>query len=182
MIEDDPRDHLVTSWTRSGPLGQQGVHEDHLVPSGPDGPSRDQSVLRDRAAEPRMWCVMRCDLPELSWPKALGQAGHAFVMSLAACFEYAPERALAYMRHPSQGKIILRAKSLDDLLKVQAKANEAGIPCALVTDEGRTCLDAGTTTCLGIGPSTLEAAGGVIKRLQVLKESDFPERHRSTSA
>ncbi len=50
-------------------------------------------------------------------------------------------------------KICLRVDSEEELLSLEAKCQEAGIPCALIVDSGLTEFHGHrTVTCLGIGP------------------------------
>ena len=49
-------------------------------------------------------------------------------------------------------KVAVRCASDEDLQAIVAKAEEAGLPVMLVRDAGRTVVEAGTPTCVGIGP------------------------------
>ena len=57
-----------------------------------------------------------------------------------------------------QGKIVLKAESLDMLLKFEEKALKNGYPHALIQDAGLTQIPPGTKTALAIGPLTKEQA------------------------
>jgi peptidyl-tRNA hydrolase len=58
-------------------------------------------------------------------------------------------------------KIVLRVKSSDALEALAARAADREIPPALVRDTGRTVVEAGTATCLGLG----QTASAVIDEL-----------------
>src|SRR3989338_9384657 len=47
-------------------------------------------------------------------------------------------------------------------------AKDAGIVCALITDAGRTTVEPGTVTCLGIGPDKDEKIDKIISNLKLL--------------
>ena len=49
-------------------------------------------------------------------------------------------------------KIILKVKDEKELFKCKQLAEDLGLKTALITDAGRTVLEPGTITCLGIGP------------------------------
>jgi peptidyl-tRNA hydrolase, PTH2 family len=65
-------------------------------------------------------------------------------------------------------KVVLRAESAEDLLRLAALARERGLPSCLVEDAGRTVIPEGTLTCIGIGPAedeNLDALTGNLKLL-----------------
>ena len=52
------------------------------------------------------------------------------------------------------------------LLELAAQAEAAGLPVMLIRDAGRTVVEAGTPTCVGIGPaeiSKIDAITGALK-------------------
>jgi PTH2 family peptidyl-tRNA hydrolase len=51
-----------------------------------------------------------------------------------------------------QKKVVLKVKSLEELLAIHNKIFKNEIPCFLVQDAGLTQLEPGTITALGIGP------------------------------
>lgn len=121
--------------------------------------------------ELRMYCVMRTDLV-MPVPKMLVQAGHAYMSSGIRVLNLNPERFWQWYEH-SQAKIALRAKTLDTLLRAQQECETLGVPCALITDEGRTVFTEPTTTCLGIGPLLRVELPKFVARLQLLKDADL---------
>jgi PTH2 family peptidyl-tRNA hydrolase len=65
-----------------------------------------------------------------------------------------------------QTKIVLKVDSLRDLYEFKAIAEALGITCSLIIDAGRTQIEPGTVTCLGIGPekaSVLDKITGDLK-------------------
>ncbi|NHI91397.1 MAG: peptidyl-tRNA hydrolase [Candidatus Lokiarchaeota archaeon] len=57
-----------------------------------------------------------------------------------------------------QKKVVIKASSLDILLKFQDLANKNGYPNALIQDAGLTQIPPGTKTALAIGPITDDQA------------------------
>ena len=53
-----------------------------------------------------------------------------------------------------QTKVAVKVTSEEELLGVQKKAQELGIPCYVVADAGHTQIEAGSLTVCGIGPVT----------------------------
>ena len=65
-------------------------------------------------------------------------------------------------------KVVLKVPNLDTLLKYMRKAQDAGLVVSLITDAGRTHLEPGTTTCLGIGPDKAEKIDRVTGDLKLI--------------
>ena len=65
-------------------------------------------------------------------------------------------------------KIVLRCDSEQELLALEAAAESAGLPNALIRDAGHTVVAAGTVTCLGLGPATIEAIDALTGALKLL--------------
>lgn len=102
----------------------------------------------------------------LSLPKGklAAQVAHAAV---AAFLEAAPKAKSAWL-FAGMPKVVLKAANEAALQELQAKAQSAGMPVALIQDAGRTVVSAGTVTCVGIGPATaaqLEPLTGELKLL-----------------
>lgn len=65
-------------------------------------------------------------------------------------------------------KVILKVKDENELLKYKEMAEELGLKTALITDAGRTVLEPGTITCLGIGPDLEEKIDKVSGKLKMV--------------
>jgi len=95
--------------------------------------------------------VLRIDL-KMSRGKIAAQAGHAAVSAAEEARKRCPGWWKAWMEE-GQCKIAVKAESEEELLELERKVKELGLPSALVTDRGLTELPPGTITCLGIGPA-----------------------------
>lgn len=95
--------------------------------------------------------VLRVDL-KMSKGKIAAQAGHAAVSAAEEARKRCPQWWRAWLDE-GQCKIAVRAESEQELLDLERKANELGLPSALIADRGLTELPPGTLTCLGIGPA-----------------------------
>lgn len=73
----------------------------------------------------------------------------------------------AWLRE-GQPKIVVKVGSEQELLDLETEAKKAGLPNALIRDSGRTQLEPGTTTCLGIGPAPSERVDKLTGKLRLL--------------
>ena len=96
--------------------------------------------------------------------KLAAQVAHAAVGALVGA-EPAMQRAWFENGMP---KIVLRCGSPEELLAIADKAEAAGLPTLLIRDAGRTIVEAGTTTCVGIGPAPAGAIDPITGHLALL--------------
>lgn len=65
-------------------------------------------------------------------------------------------------------KVVLKVKDEKELFKYKQMAEDLGMKTALITDAGRTVLEPGTITCLGIGPDEEEKIDKVSGKLKMM--------------
>jgi PTH2 family peptidyl-tRNA hydrolase len=65
-------------------------------------------------------------------------------------------------------KIVLKVASKAELLKYRNLADDAGLKSALIQDAGRTVVEPGTMTCLGIGPDDEEKIDEITSNLKMV--------------
>jgi len=65
-------------------------------------------------------------------------------------------------------KICCQTKSEDQLKDLYRQAKEAGLPCSLILDEGRTEFNEPTYTCIAIGPAWEDKIDPITKELKLL--------------
>lgn len=76
-----------------------------------------------------------------------------------------------WMTNGLSTKIVLEAKSEQQLIDLERKAKEAGLNTKLITDAGLTVFNGmATVTCLSIGPDDAEKIDAITKRLQLFKD------------
>jgi len=130
--------------------------------------------------EPKQVIVMRTDL-KMRKGKMIAQGAHASMkVLLGRLVASDAEGGVAYsleLSHPAMAqwifgsfvKICVRADSEEAVLSAYEAALDAGIPCALIEDEGRTEFNGvKTITCCAIGPadsSKIDAITGHLKLL-----------------
>lgn len=92
--------------------------------------------------------VVRSDI-ELGAGKLAAQVAHAAVSAADAADPDIRDGWLA----DGQMKVVLRAPTEAALVDLEREAVRRDLPTAMITDAGRTELEPGTTTALGIGPA-----------------------------
>lgn len=110
--------------------------------------------------------VVRTDL-KMGKGKLSAQVAHA---AIASAEESRGMRGSWYQDWKEQGqaKVVVKAGGegeLDELLK---RAKTLGLPTSLIRDAGRTQLEPGTVTCLGIGPAPADLIDRVTGNLKLL--------------
>lgn len=65
-------------------------------------------------------------------------------------------------------KVVVRAGSREELEGLRRKAMALGIPCSLIQDAGKTQLEPGTVTALGLGPAEERIIDSLTGRLKLL--------------
>ena len=85
--------------------------------------------------------------------KLAAQVAHAAV---GAFLRASRDKQLGWLE-AGMPKIVVQCASESELLSIQARAEKAGLATLLVRDAGKTVVQAGTPTCVGIGPDRPEA-------------------------
>lgn len=105
----------------------------------------------------------------MSQGKAIAQAGHAYLDSFLASLQTSPVHAASYGALKPGTKIALRGGPPDHILKLHDDLTVAGLPCALIVDEGHIELPdfdgSPTLTALGVGPISRADARRFLSRL-----------------
>ena len=83
---------------------------------------------------------------------------------------YKKDDALDVWLKSGETKICLWAKNQNQMEKIYQKALDAGLPCSIIVDEGRTEFKEPTMTTLAIGPAFNNEIDPITKRLQLAKD------------
>jgi peptidyl-tRNA hydrolase, PTH2 family len=67
-----------------------------------------------------------------------------------------------------QAKVVVKVKSIEELMDVRMRAEELKLPVVQVHDSGLTQIPSGTITCVGIGPAPSELIDKVTFELKLL--------------
>ncbi len=117
-------------------------------------------------AEIKQVIIVRTDL-KMGKGKLAAQVAHA---ALAAAEESRGMRHSWYPEWKEQGgaKVVVKAAGEGELQELFRKARSMGLPSSLIQDAGRTQLEPGTVTCLGVGPAPAELIDAVTGKLKLL--------------
>jgi len=139
---------VVNFLSRQMPRGAGGAARNLDFPSNP------LSSMSDFLKNSKMVLVVRTDLG-MQKGKAAAQCAHAAL----GCYKKAVKNnsnALSAWEKTGQAKVCLKIDSEESMLNLAAKAREAGLTWTIVRDAGRTQVEAGSMTVLGIGPAAVE--------------------------
>lgn len=107
--------------------------------------------------------LVRQDL-KLPKGKIAAQAAHAAVEAVLK----SDKDTVKKWRAEGMMKIVLKVADEKELKKYMQQARDQGLVTALITDSGRTVVEPGTVTCLGIGPDKAETIDLVTGKLNML--------------
>ncbi|KAN0121559.1 Peptidyl-tRNA hydrolase PTH2 domain containing protein [Russula decolorans] len=110
--------------------------------------------------------VVRTDL-NMTSGKIAAQCGHATL----ACYKTLVKKNPKLVRHwevTGQTKIALKASSEEEIMELEALAKSLNICARSIQDAGRTQVEAGSRTVLGIGPAPVELVNQVTGHLRLL--------------
>ncbi|KAI1095489.1 PTH2-domain-containing protein [Rostrohypoxylon terebratum] len=161
----DKRDGLKMSKQRKPKNAKTDEKEDSSRPPLADAPANEECKLV---------LVVRTDLG-MTKGKIAAQCSHATL----ACYKTLTKAA---SRNPSspeakllqrwerrgQAKIAVQVKSEDELLELMGKARSLGITSEVIQDAGRTQIDPGSLTVLGVGPAPKSLVDQVTGGLKLL--------------
>jgi len=116
--------------------------------------------------EYKLVVLVRNDL-KMGKGKIAAQVGHAAV-ECALFAEKKDKKSFDAWYRCGQRKVVLKVDSMEELDKYRMIASSNKIHIAVITDAGRTQVDPGTVTCMGLGPapeSELDRITGDLKML-----------------
>ncbi|PSN49706.1 Peptidyl-tRNA hydrolase 2 [Blattella germanica] len=101
--------------------------------------------------------------------KVAAQCAHAAVRCYQNALQKAPE-VLKVWEITGQPKIVVKPEQDGEecLLQLYEKARSLGLTAAIVRDAGKTQVDSGTVTVVGIGPGQSNIVDQVTKHLKLL--------------
>ena len=107
--------------------------------------------------------VVRKDL-DMGKGKMAAQVAHASLGSVKKC----RQSSIDEWESTGSKKIVLKASDESEILQLEKAARRAKLPCFLVRDAGKTQLESGTVTALGIGPAEDSEVDVVVGKLKLL--------------
>ncbi|KAL8296728.1 hypothetical protein RB597_006039 [Gaeumannomyces tritici] len=132
------------------------------------------AVVEDSNEECKLVLVVRTDLG-MTKGKIAAQCGHATLAcykALSKAAQRTPGGAEAKVLHrwerQGQAKIAVQTKSQDEVLTLMGQARSLGITAEVIQDAGRTQIEAGSMTVLGVGPAPKSLVDKVTGHLKLL--------------
>jgi PTH2 family peptidyl-tRNA hydrolase len=110
--------------------------------------------------------VVRRDI-DMGTGKIAAQVAHAAVMGAEKVKISRREWFKAWFA-AGQAKVVVKVKSIEELMEVRKRAEELHLPVVQVQDSGLTQVPSGTITCIGIGPAPSDLIDEVTFELKLL--------------
>jgi len=110
--------------------------------------------------------IVRRDL-KVGTGKLAAQVAHAAVMGAEKVRASKREWFNSWFA-AGQAKVVVRVKSIEELMDVRMRAEELNLPVVQVQDSGLTQIPPGTITCIGIGPAPSTLIDKVTLELKLL--------------
>jgi PTH2 family peptidyl-tRNA hydrolase len=110
--------------------------------------------------------AIRTDI-KLSPGKLAVQVSHAAVNCALHCKKNNSRWFKAWYDE-GQKKVVVKVKELRSLYELKLRAEDLNLSTSLITDAGKTEIDPGTVTCLGIGPGPSPEVNKVTGSLPLL--------------
>jgi PTH2 family peptidyl-tRNA hydrolase len=107
--------------------------------------------------------VVRSDL-KMGKGKLAAQVAHA---SLGA-YRKASESAREEWNSSGEMKVVVKVSSLEELMLISSKAKNRSIPSALIRDAGKTQVEPGTVTSIGLGPTEESVLDSITGKLRLV--------------
>jgi len=121
--------------------------------------------------ECKLVLVVRTDLG-MTKGKIAAQCSHATLACYKALARQpadSPQRSiLSRWEKYGQAKIAVQTKSEDEMLELRRRARNAGLTAEVIQDAGRTQIEAGSMTVLGVGPGPKSAVDQITGHLKLL--------------
>lgn len=121
------------------------------------------SVLQE---DYKMVILVRNDI-KMTKGKIAAQVGHASV-NCALSIKKKDPKVFDTWTMSGQTKVVLRVNSEEELFEFKAIADAQGLNNSVIRDAGRTQIEPGTYTCLGIGPAETTAIDKITGGLKML--------------
>ncbi|KAF7545749.1 hypothetical protein G7Z17_g8935 [Cylindrodendrum hubeiense] len=131
----------------------------------------EKPVVKDTGEECKLVLVVRTDLG-MTKGKIAAQCSHATL----ACYKKllrtsegsADRKLLARWEKYGQAKIAVQIKSQEEMLELCRKARSLGLTAEVIQDAGRTQIEAGSMTVLGVGPAPRSVVDQITGGLKLL--------------
>jgi len=119
----------------------------------------------DADGEYKMVLVVRNDL-KMGKGKVAAQCSHATLGCFQKACEYKPDAVDTWFSG-GQAKVVCKCESADELEQLRLQAKRKGLTTCLIRDAGRTQIESGSKTVLGIGPAPSISINEITRHLKL---------------
>ncbi|EQB53704.1 peptidyl-tRNA hydrolase PTH2 [Colletotrichum gloeosporioides Cg-14] len=173
--EDDTILDHAPNWSNAEAADvRDGLRQRNTAEKKAKKPNPEKAPLADSNEECKLVLVVRTDLG-MTKGKMAAQASHATLacyksLSKAATRDpsSAAAKILSRWERLGQAKIAVQIKDQDEMLELMGKARSLGITAEVIADAGRTQIEAGSLTVLGVGPAPKSLVDQVTSHLKLL--------------
>ncbi|KAJ0304139.1 hypothetical protein COL5a_005272 [Colletotrichum fioriniae] len=143
-------------------------------PASSKKPNPAGTPLVDKNEECKLVLVVRTDLG-MTKGKMAAQASHATLACYKSLSKIAAKdpsspaaKILSRWENLGQAKIAVQIKNQDEMLELMGKARSLGVTSEVIADAGRTQIEAGSLTVLGVGPAPRSLVDQITGHLKLL--------------
>jgi len=119
----------------------------------------------DTDGEYKLVLVVRSDL-KMGKGKVAAQCSHATLGCFQKAIDQCPDAVDTWYNH-GQPKIVVKCDSADELEELRVQAKRKGLATCLIRDAGRTQIEPGSKTVLGIGPAPSHVINDITRHLKL---------------
>lgn len=129
---------------------------------------QDRSIVLPTNFDYKFAIVIRTDL-DMGKGKIAAQVGHAVgTMSHTNMLVQPVPETYDSWYHEGQRKVVLKVQTEAELLRLAESAAKSGLDVYYVRDAGRTQVEPGSLTCIGVGPAKQPEVDKVVGGLKLL--------------
>ncbi|KAI8188755.1 Peptidyl-tRNA hydrolase 2 [Colletotrichum sp. SAR 10_65] len=173
--EDDTILDHAPNWSNAEAADvRDGLRQRNTAEKKAKKPNPEKAPLADSNEECKLVLVVRTDLG-MTKGKMAAQASHATLacyksLSKAATRDpsSAAAKILSRWERLGQAKIAVQIKDQNEMLELMGKARSLGITAEVIADAGRTQIEAGSLTVLGVGPAPKSLVDQITSHLKLL--------------
>ncbi|KAJ3950600.1 uncharacterized protein N0V96_001750 [Colletotrichum fioriniae] len=143
-------------------------------PASSKKPNPAGTPLVDKNEECKLVLVVRTDLG-MTKGKMAAQASHATLACYKSLSKIAAKdpsspaaKILSRWENLGQAKIAVQIKNQNEMLELMGKARSLGVTSEVIADAGRTQIEAGSLTVLGVGPAPRSLVDQITGHLKLL--------------
>ncbi len=110
--------------------------------------------------------VVRTDL-KMGKGKICSQVAHASLQAYIVSKKHKPKETEEWLKEGAK-KVVLKVSSERELIEIYERAKRSGLSVVLIRDAGKTQIEPGSITAVGIGPDKEEIINSITGHLKLL--------------